>query len=811
MKLIGIVGTNAQHSYNRWLLQYIQQHFAAQFALDICEIKAIPMFNENHPAADPDSVTQLAQTIEGADGVIFATPEHNHSIPSALKSVIEWLSYRSHPLANKPVMIIGASYHPQGSSRAQLQLRQILDSPGVNALVLPGNEFLMGNAKTAFDAHRQIKDPATIDFLQQCLTEFLKFIQTNTQADTTSQTAAPVAHNEPLETASPHWDAVYDVVVLGFGGAGATAARFAADEGARVLLTDAAPQGHEGGNTRYAHQLIGSGTDLAQLRAYHQQLAAPLHVDPAVLEAFLEGLVGMRSYLQKYLNIEPFSIKQQWTGSTGVKAIAQEYPEFAGSQSYDLLTVHEGVADAALWKILRQKVLDRKKQIDVWYNAPVRHLIQDPVTKTVIGVQIEREHVIRQIGAQNGVVLATGGFENNQQMIEDYLQEPYLAPVGTTYNQGIGIKLALEAGANLSHMRSYESLGQFHGLSPRLPQGQRSQHATNINWPALYTGSILVVGDDGTRYFKEDEINRHGHIFNHGFWRVPLAQQHPTLIFDQVQYEQIHQEQHNANGFPELLAAATSASTLAQLAQQVGLDPQRLQTTVEQFNHYAAAKVDPEFHRAAATLRPLSQQGPYYAVVLRQNLLNTQGGAQRNARCEVLAPNGQVIGHLYEAGELGAPFVNQYVAGGNLADCLISGKIAGQNAAQVKTNSQPGTRWMATKPAGAATTKDLGSDLDQATDFTTQAHQYLGRSTVGMGDELIVRITVDAKQNLQRVEVLQQNESADVSQEALRVLPQQMVTQNTYDVDVISGATATSKALKAAVQDALKQMKAEVK
>ena len=155
--------------------------------------------------------------------------------------------------------------------------------------------------------------------------------------------------------------------------------------------------------------------------------------------------------------------------------------------------------------------------------------------------------------------------------------------------------------------------------------------------------------------------------------------------------------------------------------------------------------------------------------------------------------------------------MNQYVAGGNLADCLISGKIAGQNAAQVKINSQPGTRWMSTKPAGAATTKDLGSDLDQATDFTTQAHQYLGRSTVGMGDELIVRITVDAKQNLQRVEVLQQNESADVSQEALRVLPQQMVTQNTYDVDVISGATATSKALKAAVQDALKQMKAEVK
>ncbi|MCW1000391.1 FAD-binding protein, partial [Streptococcus anginosus] len=52
--------------------------------------------------------------------------------------------------------------------------------------------------------------------------------------------------------------AEYDVVVLGFGGAGATAARFASDAGAKVLLVDSAPNGHEGGNTRYCAQLIGS-------------------------------------------------------------------------------------------------------------------------------------------------------------------------------------------------------------------------------------------------------------------------------------------------------------------------------------------------------------------------------------------------------------------------------------------------------------------------------------------------------------------------------------------------------------------------
>ncbi|MBA1394367.1 NAD(P)H-dependent oxidoreductase, partial [Lactobacillus sp. XV13L] len=176
MKLIGIVGTNAHKSYNRMLLQYIKKHFSNQFDLEVCDIRDIPLFNENHPAADPKSVTALAEKIEAADGVIISTPEHNHSVPSPLKSVIEWLSYRIHPLTNKSLMIVGASYHPQGSSRAQVHLRQILDSPGVNPHVLPGNEFLLGNAKTAFDAEGNIDNEKTVSFLEQCITAFINFV-----------------------------------------------------------------------------------------------------------------------------------------------------------------------------------------------------------------------------------------------------------------------------------------------------------------------------------------------------------------------------------------------------------------------------------------------------------------------------------------------------------------------------------------------------------------------------------------------------------------------------------------------------------
>ncbi|MHC5879517.1 NADPH-dependent FMN reductase, partial [Streptococcus pyogenes] len=78
---------------------------------------------------------EFNEKILAADGVIISTPEHNHTIPSSLNSLLEWLSFNLHPLAGKPTMIVGASYDVQGSSRAQLHLRQILDAPGVNATV----------------------------------------------------------------------------------------------------------------------------------------------------------------------------------------------------------------------------------------------------------------------------------------------------------------------------------------------------------------------------------------------------------------------------------------------------------------------------------------------------------------------------------------------------------------------------------------------------------------------------------------------------------------------------------------------------
>ena len=176
MKFVGIVGSNAELSYNRKLLHFIKKHFEEQFELEILEIDEIPLFNPDENWHDSFQLRLLYNKITRADGVIIATPEHNHTISAALKSTIEWLSYDVHPFEDKPVMVVGASYYDQGTSRAQIHLRKILDAPGVNAYVLPGNEFLLGKAKQAFNDKGDIVDAGTVNFLEFCMNNFIKYV-----------------------------------------------------------------------------------------------------------------------------------------------------------------------------------------------------------------------------------------------------------------------------------------------------------------------------------------------------------------------------------------------------------------------------------------------------------------------------------------------------------------------------------------------------------------------------------------------------------------------------------------------------------
>ena len=177
LKFIGLVGTNSKKSTNRQLLQYMQKHFADKAEIELIEIKEIPIFNKPSDMQVPDIVKEIAAKIEAADGVIIGTPEYDHSIPAVLMSALAWLSYGIYPLLGKPVMITGASYGTLGSSRAQLQLRQILDSPELKASVMPGSEFLLSHSLQAFDKNGDLIDLETIQKLDALFDDFRLFVK----------------------------------------------------------------------------------------------------------------------------------------------------------------------------------------------------------------------------------------------------------------------------------------------------------------------------------------------------------------------------------------------------------------------------------------------------------------------------------------------------------------------------------------------------------------------------------------------------------------------------------------------------------
>lgn len=157
LKLIAIVGTNSKRSTNRQLLQYMQKHFADKAEIELVEIKDIPVFNKPADKQLPADILEIAAKIEASDGVIIGTPEYDHSIPAVLMSALAWLSYGIYPLLNKPIMITGASYGTLGSSRAQLQLRQILNAPEIKANVLP-DEFLLSHSLQSFNPSGDLVD-----------------------------------------------------------------------------------------------------------------------------------------------------------------------------------------------------------------------------------------------------------------------------------------------------------------------------------------------------------------------------------------------------------------------------------------------------------------------------------------------------------------------------------------------------------------------------------------------------------------------------------------------------------------------------
>ena len=177
MKILAFVGTNADFSYNRLLLRFMKKHFKQMADIEIYEVGKLPPFSVDTPLSEQTEVWKLKQKVKEADGLVFSTPEYDHGIPAVLKSAIEWLSYKTKVLSEKPAMIVGVAYGRQASARSQVQMRQILISPDCNTNLIPGNEVLIGNVRDTFAKDGRLVEQEAIDNLEKCFEHFIEYIQ----------------------------------------------------------------------------------------------------------------------------------------------------------------------------------------------------------------------------------------------------------------------------------------------------------------------------------------------------------------------------------------------------------------------------------------------------------------------------------------------------------------------------------------------------------------------------------------------------------------------------------------------------------
>lgn len=601
------------------------------------------------------------------------------------------------------------------------------------------------------------------------------------------------------------WDAQYDVVVMGMGASGMVAAKTAADNGAKVVIVEKCAETEAGGNSKVCGQLFAyANKDKEAAKTYYTALAGGREIPEAIIDTISEGVANMAETLETEFGFDS-SEYVDWTGvdmaGINMGAMSPEYPEMPGSEKMGLWTTHAGASDSYLFQGLKQNVLDRTDSIDIWYSSPAKQLIQDPATKTIVGVKVERDGKEMNIRALNGVCICTGGFECNRDMVQQYLNIINYAPRGGQFNTGDGIRMAQQVGADLWHMECYEGLFGLGGVTWPVEEGVPCTQPATLTRNALNNGAAILVGTDGDRFVNESEIVRHGHLYENGIWENPTYPEKIWYIFDATQKAQIEEEQLLSE---DEWAQVKEYATIAEMAEGTGCKADQLEATIANFNSFAENGVDYKHGREAQYMRPFDGD-KYYAMYVVSGLLNTQGGPRRNENAEVLDTEGNPIPHLYSAGECGGITVCMYQGGTNIAECITFGRIAGKNAAAVK-DELPAYAVAAVESAPAMP-GEISDAAGAATEYECAENQYIGKGT-GMNGDVVVRVTMDGD-TIADVEVLEEAETPNIGGNAIAELPQKFVGLGTEEaingVDGVSGATITSDALKTAVINALLQ------
>ena len=177
-KLLAISGSLRKASSNTGLLRAIAAMAPAHVEVEIATLRGIPLFNEDDEAATgkPEAVKALDAKIRAADGIVFACPEYNFSIPGVLKNATDWLSRGGSPFRWKRVGLVGAGAGQfVGTARSQYHFRQNLQA--LQAIAMPRPEIFVNHNEEKFDAEGNLTDAETRRYLAKWLDSFLEWVE----------------------------------------------------------------------------------------------------------------------------------------------------------------------------------------------------------------------------------------------------------------------------------------------------------------------------------------------------------------------------------------------------------------------------------------------------------------------------------------------------------------------------------------------------------------------------------------------------------------------------------------------------------
>ena len=548
----------------------------------------------------------------------------------------------------------------------------------------------------------------------------------------TAAVAAAATLSIPAEAAKApkKWDVTTDVVVIGFGGAGATTAISAAQNGANVVVLEKNPENHHISNTRMSGGIFhcpDKDGDKAALKAYAKAMFSgenipwkeegeiPEYSDPlAQLWADLTptNLDFLKSLDPTFIGgTQPGFNKASFGNFPGAKEC--KYNAYRSTYLKRMKTFNDvsyGLpkdqtsSGEAFWLCLATGVKKQGNKLRGLWETPAFQLVKD--TKgNVIGALGKHNGKTVAVRARKAVVICSGGYEYSKPMRQAFLEGPGVtgwAFYGTTSNTGDGIAMGMAAGAGL------EKVGKSAAriIVPTLDKcnGMRIGSIT----PSVGSPHSIVVDNFGKRYEAETKVT--DNPSRYFFYKAAVQFDINTLsyprtpswmIFDDqlfkskplvglgistVGYGLTKWSKDNTSALNSgLIVKADSIKELGEKIKHIEenkmrMVPDNLVQTVEQFNKFCDEKKDEAFGRRAVTLGRIDK-GPFYAMPLVAGGPNTKGGLLFDGRHRVLTWEGKPIPRLYTVGEISSVLKFVYQGGGNLTECLVYGRSVGKEVA----------------------------------------------------------------------------------------------------------------------------------